>query len=283
MERHVFKFGESSIAMVVPKGWADKNALKPKDSIYLAETDGGELIVSTKSVVKKNTDVLIESSTKPTIVGRWVGLHYIYGVSKIRIHSQDGITSQQLDAIEERINYDCAGFEITSQSKNDVIIEDFMDAKEVTMEKIVNRLRSLIGFEFKDMHEGNFKSVEKTEKIVNRFYMLGARHTYMTRPKDELKYFKLLELIEGISDKITEVSSEIDQKHTSIFEDLQRQFDESFLGLNGSLKSIESVARQRELIHKKLSSSRMDHANARLLKEVSDCISSIAEFGLRVD
>ena len=282
MERHVFKFGESSLALVVPKPWTEKNALKPTDTVYLSETDGGDLVISSKGSVKKHADMVIDKQLKPILLSRWVGMHYMYGTGKLHIHSKDNITVDQLEALEERISADCAGFEITSQTNDDIKIEDFMDTKEVTLTKIQERLKALIGFEFREMIEGDPNSVKKIEKLVNRFYMLGTRYTYIMQPKEELKHFKVLELMERISDNINLIATQKDRKHTKVFEQLRKQFDQSFLGFEGNMKVIEEIAKGREEIIKLISASKMQELEAQRFKEIADYISNIAEFGLRV-
>jgi hypothetical protein len=282
MERHVFKFGETSLAMVIPKPWADKNGLKPSASVHISETDDGGLLVSSKGKVSKSTDMVIDREMKPLLVSRWVGMHYMYGVGKLLIHCKDGISASQLDAIEKKINSDCPGFEITGQSNNDINIEDFMDMKEVTLEKLLNRLRSLVGFEFREMIEGEPSAIGKIEKLVNRFYMLGTRYTYVTQPSNELKYLKILEFMEMISDNMQMLSSTLDRKQAKLFEELRRQFEASATALEGNTGAIESVERMREEIHRRISNSRLDRMEMMHLRQISDYISSIAEFGLKV-
>ncbi len=282
MERHVFKFGETSIAMVLPKPWADKNGLKPSAPVQITETDDGSLMVSSKGKVSKSADMTISREMKPLLVSRWVGMHYIYGVSKLRIYCREGITPSQIDAIEAKISSDCPGFEITGQSNNDINLEDFMDMKEVTLDKLLNRIRSLIGFEFREMIEGEPSAIKKIEKLVNRFYMLGTRYTYMTQPSNELKYLKILEFMEMISDNMEMLAATLDAKQGKIFEELRKQFEASIVALTGDAKAVESAERMREEVRKKISNSRLDRIDSMHLYQITDYISSIAEFGLKV-
>ncbi len=282
MERHVFKFGETSLAMVIPKPWTDKNGLKPSAPVQITETDDGSLLISSKGKVSKSADMVIGKEMKPLLVSRWVGMHYIYGVSKLRIFCRDGITQTQIEAVESKIGSDCAGFEITNQSNNEIGIEDFMDLKEITLDKIVNRLRSLVGFEFREMIEGEPSAIRKIEKLVNRFYMLGTRYTYMTQPRNELKYLKILELMEMIADNMLVLSETLDRKQAKLFDELRRQFEASALALDGDAKNVENVERMREEIRRKISGSKLSQIESLHLKEIADYISSIAEFGLKV-
>jgi hypothetical protein len=281
MEKHIFKFGESSVAMIVPKKWADKNGLKASGTVHVSENELGNLIISAKGSSKMEAEKVVSSRTKPTFIGRWVGLHYQYGVAKLRLYSADGLTHAQTEEVERKINGECPGYEITSQSNKDVIIEDFTNMKEVDIGKIVKRLRSLVNQEFREMLEGDPKTIAKIERLVNRFYMLGMRYVNITQAKDDLKYFGILRSLETISDRLDMLSEIKEARKKAIFEQLGRQFDESFKGLEGDSKAIESLAEGREAVHAQIIRARLDKLSTYLLKDISNNISAIAEYGLK--
>lgn len=53
MEKRPFKFGESSIAIILPKVWASKNNLNKDSPIYLEENDNGILYCQEQKSRKK--------------------------------------------------------------------------------------------------------------------------------------------------------------------------------------------------------------------------------------
>ena len=78
MEKRVFKFGEASFAIILPKKWIDKNSINNSSLIYLNENEMGELVIA--SAQKPSSVKVIDSSSKtnPRLLGRWVGNLYIY-------------------------------------------------------------------------------------------------------------------------------------------------------------------------------------------------------------
>lgn len=283
MERHIFKFGENSIALILPKKWADKSGLKPSGTVFLSESESGNLIVSPKETAKQEAERVITSRTKPSFAARWVGIHYMYGVGKLRIYSADGLTSAQAEAIGTKVGAECPGFEITSQSNKDIIIEDFTNIREVDIEKILLRLRSLINQEFMELAQGNPKTIPKIEALVNRFYMLGFRYVNITQAKDALMYFGVLNFLEDISDKLDEVSQYFKADGKQVLGELRAGFELSAAAMKGDGKAVEKVAEMRESVSGRLSHSKYDGVHAKILLEVANDISKIAEFGLRSD
>ncbi len=283
MERRVFKFGSNSVALIVPKKWLDKSGLKPSSSVFISETESGNLVVSPTETARQEAERVITSKTKPSFLSRWIGLHYMYGVGRLRVYSADGLTQAQIEGVENKINRECPGFEITSQSGKDIVIEDLTNVKEIDLDKIIGRLRSLINQEFEEMLGGDRRSVGRIEKLVNRFYMLGTRYVNITQAKDALTYFGILEFLEHISDKMEMLAVEFRSDDKEALTELRGQFDLSFSALKGNDKDIEKVAEMRERILRRLSHSRTDKRYARLIREISDDISGVSEFGLRAE
>lgn len=283
MEKRIFKFGDSSAALILPKKWTDKNGLKTSDMVYLSEDQTGGLVISAKQVPRKDVEKVIDKHTAPNFINRLIGINYMYGTYKLRIYSKNGFTRSQLDSIEERISYDCPGFEITNQSEKDVVIEDLTDIKEVDMEKIILRLKSLINEEFREMLEGDPKAILKIERLVNRFFMLGIRYINVTQIKDTMKFSSILQNMETISDRMYVLSSRQGIRRSGIFDDLSMQFELSLKGFAGDLSAVERVSGIRASVINKLDKSDMDKLSAYLIKDITNNISNISEFGLRTE
>ncbi|MGA3020745.1 MAG: hypothetical protein ABSD68_02235 [Candidatus Micrarchaeales archaeon] len=281
MEKHIFKFGENSVAMIVPKKWVDKNGLKPSSMVFISENESGGLVISASETLKAEADRTVNQRAGAASIGRWVGLHYMFGTGKMHIHSEDSFTQAQVEAVENKISAECPGFEITSQSKKDIIIEDLMDIKEVDLGKIAMRLHSLINQEFKEMSGGDPQSVAKIEKLVNRFYMLGMRYVSITQAKDAFVYATQLNLLESISDNLDLLASNIGGEGMRVFNELNKQFDACFLAFNGDEKAIEEVLVTREPILKQIQRLKIDHIYKYLLRSIADSSSNIAELGFK--
>ncbi len=279
MERRIFKFGGNSVALIIPKKWLDKSGLGPKSSVYLSESESGNLVVSPKETAKREAEKIVSRRTRPAFLSRWVGLHYMYGTGRLRIYSSEGLTRAQVEGIEAKIGAECPGFEVTSQSDKDIIVEDLTNIKEVDLDKILLRLRSLIAQEFVEIARGDVDTIPRTEKIVNRFYMLGVRYVNITQAKDALMYYSVLGYLEAISDRLNEISAYFKAGNGKAYAKLGEEFGLCYAAMKGDSKAIERVAELRE--EAIAASGSRDKVYSKLLTEVADSIANIAEFGLK--
>jgi phosphate uptake regulator len=279
MEKHIFKFGENSAAIIIPKKWIDKNGITPASTVFISENETGSLMISTSDTLSLEADRTITPKSSVAVISRWVGLHYMYGTKRLHIHSEEGMTGSQADAIEEKIGTECPGFEITKQSNKDMIVEDLTNIKEIGLEKIIARLHSLVKQEFKEAREGDPKTIPKIERLVNRFYMLGIRYVNTTQPKDAMAYATHLKLIEFISDTFTLLSSIIDMRGMRIFDELSKQFDECSEASEGNEDAIERVLLTRDQVVRQIQRLKLDTIHKYLLTSIADNSSNIAELG----
>jgi hypothetical protein len=280
MERHVIKFGTGSLAITLPKKWTDKKGLNQNAVLQVVETAEGNLVLSTSSNLKREAEEMVEEDVGPEILGRLVGLHYMYGTHRLKLYSKEGFSQEQAESIESKIQSDCPGYEIEANSKREMVIGDITDMREVSADKLLNRLKALIDTEFKDIIEGNEKYVKKSEGLVNRFYMLGIRYINIVKPQNDLRYFKTLELLEQLSDKMTLLAEYRLSDYRKVFEELRVQFGMCFSAFDGNVKAITAVVEARSEIIRHL--KRLSKPEARLINDITDYMTSIAEFGMRV-
>lgn len=284
MEKHMFKFGGGSWAVILPKRWVEKNGANERSSLNMQEDELGNLLISTKGNGAEEAELVITSGLNPGVAGRWAGLYYRKGVKKLRIYSEDGNAGPQFNGIEEIVTRLCPGFEVISRSKNDMVLEDFTDIKEVSIDKIILRLKSIITEELNEAGTVSGEELGKLEGLVNRFFMLGIRYINVTQSKDAIKNFKLLQLLETISDQIYELSKQgIAPKVKPTFEKLKVEFDSCFKGLAGDGRAIEAAVAARESIYKTLRNTKSSTLGAYLTREISKNMVKVAELGLYVN
>ncbi len=283
MEKHIFKFGASSLAIIVPKKWADKHGLGPSSAINVTEGNRGELVMSPEETRIRDVERGISRGLNPELLGRWVGLHYMYGTRKLRLYSKEGLTQAQLDSVERKLNDECIGFEVTSQSNTDLVIEDFTNIKEIDIGKVVSRIRFLIDQEFKEIEEGDPRTVGKIEKRVNRFYMLGIRYVNMIQPREYARYLGMLTMLELVSDNIDVLSTTPLVRSRGLVDTLHRQFGRCFAAFDGDERAIEEVAGLRAAAVSRIGRERADKLHRHLLMEITDSIAKISEYGFNAE
>ncbi len=283
MEKNVFKFGESSIALILPKKWADKEGLKPKGNVIITESTDGTLVISTRQIKTKNAERIVEHDLNPIFITRWIGLHYMYGTTQLILYSKEGFTQTQLEAIEDKLNNDCAGFEITEQSDNKLCIEDFTNIKEVELKKIYSRIRFMIDQEFKEVLEDKTFMIKRIEKQVNRFYTLGIRYVNIIQPSNYLGHIGVLNLLEQISDYMIDINTSVYTKNNKIVRMIYEQFRLCFVALEGDENAIMGVGQMRLDIGRHIKSAKIDRLDGRLLLNISDNIAGIGEYGFKAE
>ncbi|EET89895.1 MAG: hypothetical protein LVQ97_04660 [Candidatus Micrarchaeales archaeon] len=279
MEKHIFKFGKNSLAFIIPKKWADKYGLRASSRIFVGEDDAGNLTVSGSGASRSEKEIDIDSSIRPDVLSRWVGLHYMQGTQALRIHSSGGITTEQAMAVANRISSECSGFEITSQSSSDIIIENFSDMGEVEIDRILMRIEALISQEFIELVRGNPDVVPEIEKLVNRFYMLGMRYTNMARSRSSMAYFSALSTLEDISDKLDEASKIRPLPH-QLMTDLKDAFSLCNKAMSGDIKSINRIFEIRAKVLGGIPKLKSAGEAAALLASIAYDTSGLAELGL---
>lgn len=280
MEKHIFKFGSSSTGIVLPKKWIEKNRLSKSDSIFISENEKGDLVLSAKGSGKVSFTKSVDRDTNADILATFVGLYYKIGINKLTIHSKDGLTKRQIQSIHDEIVDECPGFEIISQSSNEVQIEDFTDMKEVNVDKVIGRLRSLLNQQFDELRQGNLDTVVSIEGLVDRFYMLGVRYVNIIQPKDIIKYYRVIVLMENMADDLMLLAPNLERRHMKMIEKVQLMFEMSEKGFNGDQKTILELELMREGVKKELESLKLDKVYRRMLKHVATAATQIAEFGL---
>ena len=275
----MIKFGESSLAVIVPKKWIDRNGLGASSIITISEDNRGNLVMSANERKSKEVEEVANPNLSVHSLSRIIGLHYMFGTTKLRLYFSKGYAKSILAAIEETVKDECPGFEVISHSSNDIAIEDFNNIKDADIWKIISRLHLLIKQEFGELKEGDKDSLAASERQVNRFYMLGIRYINMLDIGDSTKYFVIIQTLELISDNLNALS--LAKKDAKILEMLEEQFDSCFNGLNGKTEEIEKAVALRDGIYR--NATKLDALSLKTVHDIANGIARIAEFGLYVD
>ncbi len=276
----MFRFGNASLALIVPKKWVDRKGLGPSSLINISENSSGDLVVSSREELKKEKEEVIEPGTSTDALGRLIGLHYMFGTTKLRLYFKGGIGKDRVGSVSNIIKEECPGFEVISHSADDMVIEDFNNLKEADLWKIIHRLRLIVKQEFKEIRDADAKALQDSERLVNRFYMLGVRHLNMLGTDESTKYFVILQMLEMISDNLNMLGSACSGKGSRVLDRLEEQFDMCFSGLDGRREAIEKAIALRSSIYNSADSLKLNGLAIHAIRETTNEISRISEFGL---
>ncbi len=285
MEKNIFKFGNSSLALIVPKGWTKKHGIKAGSGITVNEDSAGNLVLSTKQSTETKAFKVISRRTDPHLVWRWVGVYYRFGVRRLEIASRDGFTQEQISALKEQIELYSPGFEIMNQTANAITIEDLTEQKDIDLGKIMARMRSLIDESFRELIDGELEKMEGTEALINRFYQLCLRYINIIQPAGMLKYFRITEAMEEIGDLLLDISH-IDCGRSKSANSLLVRAREKFVLSEKAFGGDEDAIKQIYEFVGELRGERKGVADrdcSDLVGEISKYINYIAEFGLTAE
>jgi len=280
MERHVFKFGGGSWALVIPKAWVEKNGIDKNGAVYMGEDERGNLVVSTKGSAEFDAELVISSKIKPETAARWVGLYYRYGVKKLRVYSKEGL-SRHFKLIQSTVEKLCPGFEVMGISNTELVLQSIADTNEISAEKLVNKLRSLIESELHELSAGRVEDIGKLEELVNRTFMLSIRYVNITQGRDSIKYFKVYQLLETVSDQLYALSKLNKVSNSSkLFPALENGLDISIKAFYGDMDALAKAVEIKDSVVSMLKGA--DAFEAYLATEAAKNIVKIAEFALSV-
>lgn len=285
MQKNIFKFGNSSLALVVPKKWTEKNGIKAGSSVTVGEDNKGSLVLSTGGAAELEGSKTVDKSTDPYFIWKWVGLYYRFGINKLEIISRDGFSPKQIEAVKDQIEQYSPGFEIMSQTNKQIIIEDLTKQKDMDLDKMVSRMRSLVIESFREITSNEFDSMPSTEALLNRFYQLCLRYINIVQPKNMLKYFRVVESMEEIGDLLLKMATKEgcgSKAINALLARAQEAFllsDKALAGDENSLTSIYNTEKEIQSNKRKTETAECYE----LVQEVMKYIAYIAEFGLAAE
>ncbi|MBR9675483.1 phosphate uptake regulator PhoU [Candidatus Woesearchaeota archaeon] len=219
-KRKVISFGKSSYVVSLPKNWVLRNNIKKGDEINIEETFD-MLVLSTEdqSSIEEETRIKrIEFDSLKRKVNRKIIAAYMNNYDVIEIHGSD--LSKHLDEIKQ-VTQNLVALEIMELGPKKVIIKDFLNTNDISLDSIVKRIDMII----RAMIEETKEAFQKDEKIdldsrdkdINRLFYVGNKlinkvlnsprlSKEMNMPiKDLLFKYKILSNFEKLGDQLKRI------------------------------------------------------------------------------
>jgi len=178
--RKLIKFGNSSHIISLPNNWIKKNKLKKGDLIYYEENGNGELILN-REIKKENsqiTQTTIDIINKPVpTIEREILCAYTNNYDIINIVGDLKRCRKEI----ENILGNLLALEIMEQTPNKIVVKDFLNLKEVSIEDNVRRIdlttRSMFNYVKESLDKGidNFDNISYLDTNVNKIRFLLYR------------------------------------------------------------------------------------------------------------
>lgn len=279
MEKKPFKFGKGSFALILPKKWAERRRITYDSKLILDETDNGSLVISTNSVHRPQAEEIIDKLSDNEL-SRHIGFHYMYGTSTLRLYSKRSLSQKRIDFTQNWVKHNCIGFEVVSQAPMEIVIEDISSANEMTIEKILTRMRYIAGEAFANATSGSNQALANCEQLINRFYLFGVRALNATMPKNYYAYMRVLQLIEQVCDDLFLNSRTSKKVPVETIKKVKAQFEMSMEALSGEESAINRAIGLGEPMLEKIDAKKPATYSDMLFRDMVQSTIAIAETGI---
>ncbi len=206
--RKLIKFGKNSFVVSLPKEWLKANKLKKGDVIYVNENGLG-LSLSSKNDDKrdyKKISIKTENKSIKRIQTEIVS-SYLNNYNEISLEG-DNVKDHAIK-IKSYIN-ELAGLEVIEQTKNKIVVKDFLDKERISLSKLITRIdmvvRGMLDDSISGFDEDNYESIFQRDKDVNRLVFLSERilrsclgHSCINKYEEKIDNFKAIMLSEIIT------------------------------------------------------------------------------------
>lgn len=147
-ERRVLKAGHSSIAVTLPKPWAEAMHLRPGDLVVFDQNDDGTLYLKpapAPGVGSVSSPYLVQAASfdTPGVLERLVVGAYRVGHDAIEIRSEAAIAPERVEELLQAAR-GLLGVSVVSQEPNRVVLQNFIDPSKYGLPQLVQRMKMIL-------------------------------------------------------------------------------------------------------------------------------------------
>jgi len=147
-ERRVLKAGHSSIAVTLPKPWAEAMNLRPGDLIVFDQNDDGALYLKPAPLPPGDTPVapfLVQARSfdTPGVLERLIVGAYRVGHDAIEIRADVPLAPERIEELHQAAR-GLLGVSLVAQEPNRVVLQNFIDPSKYGLPQLVQRVRMIL-------------------------------------------------------------------------------------------------------------------------------------------
>jgi phosphate uptake regulator len=183
--RKVQTSGKASYIFCLPKNWVESNGIKKGDVISVKYV-GDDLVISKvhkgKKAREKTVPKIVVDNFPSGMLPAIVQGAYIDGFDNIEMLTEKGEMDPSIKRLVMDTLQDLIGFEVISDSKNSIIIQNISEPSEFNLKKVVDQLFRLayemivILLESLTSRNPNVvENIETKKRMVNRLNLLSQR------------------------------------------------------------------------------------------------------------
>jgi len=156
-ERRVLKAGHSSIAVTLPKPWAEAMNLRPGDLIVFDQNDDGTLYLKPAPLPGGDPPgapflVQARSFDTPGVLERLIVGAYRVGHDAIEIRADVPLAPERVEELHQTAR-SLLGVSVVAQEPNRVVLQNFIDPSKYGLPQLVQRVRMILLAFLEEMEE----------------------------------------------------------------------------------------------------------------------------------
>jgi AbrB family looped-hinge helix DNA binding protein len=187
-ERRVLRAGHSSIAVTLPKPWAEAMNLRPGDLIVFDQNDDGTLYLKPAPVpgaVVEGVPFLVQARSfdTPGVLQRLIVGAYRVGHDSIEIRTEVPLAAERLEELLDAAR-GLLGVSVVSQEPTRVVLQNFIDPSKYGLPQLVQRMKMILVAFLEEMEEvlrrhGKSRRAGNLDEEANKVLALLVRQLFL--------------------------------------------------------------------------------------------------------
>ncbi len=233
-ERRVLKAGHSSIAVTLPKPWAEAMNLRPGDLIVFDQNDDGTLYLKPAPVpgaVVAGTPFLVQAHSFPVagVLERLVVGAYRVGHDAIEIRTELPLASERVEELNQAAR-GLIGVSVVAQEPNRILLQNFIDPSKYGLPQLVQRMKMILVAFLDESEElvgrrsrsrrlnGLTEEANRVQALLVRQLFLASRDWSLARrigsadPRQLLEWRVVVHALEELAALLGETATELNRE-----------------------------------------------------------------------
>jgi len=268
-ERRVLKAGHSSIAVTLPKPWAEAMNLRPGDLVVFDQNDDGTLYLKPAPAPGGNGTVapyLVQAPAFDTdgVLERLIVGAYRAGHDAIEIRTDSVLGPERVEEVVDAAR-GLLGVSVVAQEPNRVVLQNFIDPSKYGLPQLVARMKMILLAFLDEMEEvvrrrsrsrrrGTLEEeAKKVLSLLVRQLFLASRDWSLARrigspdPRQLLEWRVVVHALEELSSYYGEALELLNEEANKLGPDTATALGERLPELKARLKDVVDALMQRSL------------------------------------
>jgi phosphate uptake regulator len=187
-ERRVLKAGHSSIAVTLPKPWAEAMNLRPGDLIVFDQNDEGMLYLKPAPVPGVTTAcapflVQARAFDTPGVLERLIVGAYRVGHDAIEVRTDVPLAAERVEEVLQAAR-GLLGVSVVAQESNRMVLQNFIDPSKYGLPQLVQRMKMILVAFLEEMEEvlkrhARSRRLDTLDEEANKVLALLVRQLFL--------------------------------------------------------------------------------------------------------